>query len=227
MLNKDVTKRIELISLEVLLVALLFICSLFVFAWLAHEVMYENERAFDDAAFQFFTLHTGAETLKVMTVFTFFGNIQFLVPVYVLLLTWLLVKKKYRLSINIAIIVLSSSALMFGLKSFFHRSRPPLPFIKSFTTYSFPSGHAIGSFIFCSILIYLISHSSLSRLWKWLFSVLLLLFSFTIGISRIILHKHYATDVIAGFCLGIAWVILSFWVMRKIGLSKPFKKVEI
>jgi hypothetical protein len=57
-LKKDVTRQVELISLEVLLVAFLFICSLFVFAWLAHEVMYENEKTFYNSVFNFFDLHT-------------------------------------------------------------------------------------------------------------------------------------------------------------------------
>jgi membrane-associated phospholipid phosphatase len=225
--KKDVTRQIELISLEVLLVAFLFICSLFVFALLAHEVMYENEKTFDSSVFNFFALHTNSSAIRVMTVFTFFGNIQFLIPAYFVLIAYLLIKKRYKLSIDIAIIAISSSALMFGLKLFFHRTRPPLPFIQSFTTYSFPSGHAISSFIFCSILIYLMWHINLPRSWKWFLSGLLLLFSLTIGLSRIILHKHYATDVIAGFCLGIVWVILSFWLLKRIRFSFSAKRKKV
>jgi len=116
---------------------------------------------------------------------------------------------------------------MFGLKELFHRQRPDLPLIKSIaSTYSFPSGHALSSFIFCSIVIDLIWESASGRVWKWLFSILLLLFSFTIGISRIVLKMHYATDVIAGFCLGIAWVIISFRVIKKINFKEEALPAE-
>jgi undecaprenyl-diphosphatase len=156
-----------------------------------------------------------------MKFFTFFGTIQFLIPAYIIIISFFLIKKKYRRSIDIAIVAISSSALMFGLKDFFHRARPALPLLKSFT-YSFPSGHALSSFIFCSVLIYLIDDSDVKIYWKWLLSILLLLFSLTIGVSRIILKMHYATDVIAGFCLGIVWVILSFWMQKRLSYKNIF-----
>jgi undecaprenyl-diphosphatase len=105
---------------------------------------------------------------------------------------------------------------MFGLKEYFHRKRPDLPVIRSLHNYSFPSGHALSSFIFCSVLIYLIWKGGMRNVWKWILSVLLILFSICIGISRIVLRYHYPTDVIAGFCLALAWVILSLWLERKL-----------
>jgi len=105
---------------------------------------------------------------------------------------------------------------MLGLKQFFHRHRPDLPLVKTLTNFSFPSGHALCSFIFCSVLIYLVDKGNLSLRWKWIFSVLLILLSIIIGISRIVLRYHYATDVLAGFCVGFAWVIFSLWLERKL-----------
>jgi undecaprenyl-diphosphatase len=46
--------------------------------------------------------------------------------------------------------------------------------------------------------------------------IFLLLFCLCIGLSRIVLNVHYPTDVIAGFCLGIVWVLVSIVVMRRI-----------
>src|SRR5258708_15093795 len=105
---------------------------------------------------------------------------------------------------------------MLGLKEFFHRHRPALPLLKTIPNFSFPSGHALSSFIFCSVVIYLIDKGNLNIKWKWAFSVLLILFSICIGISRIVLRYHYATDVLAGFCVGFAWVIFSLWLERKL-----------
>ncbi|HXL55697.1 MAG TPA: phosphatase PAP2 family protein [Chitinophagaceae bacterium] len=216
-MKKKIERLLKLISLELIAVACLFIAALFLFAWIAHEAVYENEDAFDQKIFAFLASYTSTSFLKVMEIFTFFGSILFLLPAYIILVTYFFIKKKFRYCIDIAIISLSSSGLMFALKELFHRQRPDLPLIKSIaTTYSFPSGHALSSFIFCSVIIDLIWEGKLKLVWKWLFSILLLLFSFTIGISRIVLKMHYATDVIAGFCLGIAWVIISFRILKRI-----------
>ena len=109
---------------------------------------------------------------------------------------------------------------MFGMKLFFRRSRPDLPLIRSIKTFSFPSGHTLSSFIFCSVLVYLVWKTHLSRTIKWVMSVFLIGLSIVIGLSRIVLKVHFATDVIAGFLLGFAWVLFSFWVLRKIEKSR-------
>lgn len=226
MRGKNKTGLFGTISLQVLLIALLFIAALFLFSYIAHEAVYENERVFDDEVFAFLAKYSTANVAKVMEVFTFFGSSTFLLPAYIILVTGLLIYKRYRYSINISIIALSSTGIMFCLKQLFHRQRPNLPLIKSITTYSFPSGHALSSFIFCSILIYLIWQTGLTAVFKRLFSFLLLLFSITIGISRIVLKVHYATDVIASFCLGIAWAILSFWLLEKINARLNLRRAN-
>ncbi|HEY6976217.1 MAG TPA: phosphatase PAP2 family protein [Chitinophagaceae bacterium] len=219
-MKNRIQKIVGLISLEFVIVAFLFIGALFVFALVAHAV-YENEDLFDKRAFAYLSSYSSEGFLEAMKFFTFFGSILFLLPAYILLVVYFFIKKEFRYCIDILIISISSSVLMFGLKELFHRQRPDLPLIKSIaTTYSFPSGHALSSFIFCSVLIDLIWESTLARVWKWVFSILLLLFSFTIGISRIVLKMHYATDVIAGFCLGIVWVIISFRVIKKINFKE-------
>ena len=66
------------------------------------------------------------------------------------------------------------------------------------------------------MLIYVLWKEKLHPAWKWMLSVALLLFSFLIGISRIVLRYHYASDVIAGFCFGFSWVLLSLWLLNKL-----------
>ncbi len=46
-----------------------------------------------------------------------------------------------------------------------------------------------------------------------LFGLMLIFF---IGLSRIYLRVHYASDVIAGFSLGMIWLVLSLTVLNKI-----------
>jgi len=215
-MKKLIKNIIGEVSLNVLIVSVLFVIALFVFGFLAHEVVSENEASFDHNAFAFFKEHTSKNFVGIMRFFTFFGSSYFFIPAYLLLLAFLFIKRKRTEAINIAVIAITSTLLMFGLKEFFHRRRPDLPLFKALTNFSFPSGHALSSFIFCSVLIYITWRGNLSTAWKWALSILLVLFSITIGISRIVLRYHFASDVLAGFCLGFAWVILSLWLERKL-----------
>ena len=208
-------REIPVITIKFLLVALAFLGSVFVFAAIAHEAVMEKEAVFDQRIADYLSAHASANTISIMRVITFFGSTGFLLPAYLVLVIILMILHRRRDAINTAIVSVTSSILLFALKDFFKRVRPNLPLLKSLHSFSFPSGHALSSFIFCSMLGYLVWNSKLRRGLKWAIIILLVVISFLIGISRIILRMHYATDVIAGFCLGIAWVILSFWIMRK------------
>jgi membrane-associated phospholipid phosphatase len=215
-MRKFIREIIKEVELKTILVSLLFLVSLFIFGLLAHEVVGENETGFDNRAFHFFSAFNSPRFIEVNKVLTFFGSTYFVIPAYIVLIVFLWIIRRRSDAINVTIIAASSTLLMLGLKEFFHRHRPELPLLKTLTNFSFPSGHALSSFIFCSVLIYLIDKGKLDIKWKWVFSILLILFSIAIGISRIVLRYHYATDVIAGFCLGFAWVIFSLWLERKL-----------
>ncbi len=215
-MKKLIREIITEIELKTVLVSFLFLVSLFVFAFLAHVVVGENQNAFDNKAFHFFANFNSPQFISVNRILTFFGSTYFVISAYVVLIIFLWFIHRRSDAINVAIVAASSTLLMLGLKQFFHRHRPELPLLKALTNFSFPSGHALSSFIFCSVLIYLVDKGKLGIRWKWFFSILLVLFSICIGISRIVLRYHYATDVIAGFCLGFAWVIFSLWLERKL-----------
>lgn len=215
-------KIIKEVSLKTLLVSSLFFAAIFVFAFLAHEVVGEKEDMFDTKVFHFLKAHTTPPLVNLMNGLSFFGNHFFLIPAYILMVTVLFFRHRRSDAINIIIIVLSSTALLFGLKTIYGRHRPELPLLRELHDYSFPSGHALSSFIFCSILIYLIWKSDLRPVLKYLLAGLLVIFSLSIGISRIVLRYHFASDVLAGFALGFAWVIFSFWALNKLSRrSRP------
>jgi membrane-associated phospholipid phosphatase len=208
-------------SLKLITISSLFLGSLFVFGFIMHEAVYENEQAFDNRVFALFSTISTGEVIKVMEFFTFFGSSHFLLPAYIVLIGFFAVQKKFRYALHIGLIALSSTGLMLALKNITHRHRPELPIIKGITNYSFPSGHALSAFIFCGIFVYITWHSQLSRGLKWLFSVLLFIFGTMIAFSRIILKVHYPTDIIASFCLGIVWSVMSLWLMHGITKKIP------
>src|SRR6266498_721178 len=154
-MKKFIREIISEIELKTVLVSLIFLVSIFVFGYLAHEVVGENETRFDEKAFQFFSAYKSPQFINVNRIFTFFGSTYFIIPAYIILIILLWIIHRRSDAINVTIVAASSTLLMLGLKQFFHRHRPELPLLKALTNYSFPSGHALSSFIFCSVLIYL------------------------------------------------------------------------
>ncbi|REJ87383.1 MAG: PAP2 family protein [Planctomycetota bacterium] len=111
--------------------------------------------------------------------------------------------------------VVGGWVLAYGLKFAFDRPRPDVvPHLYDVKSSSFPSGHSLMSAV-----VYLTLGSLLSnlverdRLKVYLLTVALLV-SVLVGFSRVLLGVHYPSDVIAGWCLGLAWAHIC-WVIHK------------
>ncbi len=211
--EKKTAKRF---SITLILLLVIFVASLLLFMRIADENILEKEDAFDLRIAQYFSGHSTPQLLQVMKLISFFGTTQFLLPAYILFICFLLWKREKLFAIDTAIIGVSSTAAMFLLKEIFKRDRPSEPSTMVIVNYSFPSGHTVTSFIFFSILVYYISKLNWSKQWKIVFASSLLLFSLLIGFSRLVLNVHYFTDIVAGFCMGVVWVILSFFILERI-----------
>ena len=98
--------------------------------------------------------------------------------------------------------------LDYVLKTTVHRSRPEYAaaFLHGIS-YSFPSGHAMGSIIGYGFLAYALT---LTVRWagehrRFVFAAALLL-TVLIGVSRVYLDVHYPSDVVGGWAAGLAWL---------------------
>lgn len=206
--------------MRIILAIFFFLLTLFVFVYIADEIVLEKETAFDQTIENVITpFHSSAAT-SVMTVFTFFGSHLFLFPAYMILIFILWVKKNKRLALTVGLIGLTSTAVLFTLKAIFQRTRPLDPLIQDVAGFSFPSGHSFSSFTFYGLIAYLLWKTDISKGWKIAASVLLFLLAFIIAFSRVYLRVHFPSDVVAGFCLSIVWLLLSFWIFKKTGLIK-------
>lgn len=96
------------------------------------------------------------------------------------------------------------------------RARPPHelavpPFEASA---SFPSGHTLNATVLAGLTAYLLLIMS-RRVWLGVVGVLTAAaYAVSMGLSRVWLGHHWLTDVIAGWLLGIAWVLLVITVHR-------------
>jgi undecaprenyl-diphosphatase len=109
------------------------------------------------------------------------------------------------------------------LKFVIGRQRPAADLVEVYapsTTRSFPSGHVttyIALYGFLFYLVYTLMRPSLFR------STLLAFFGAMIclvGLSRVYLGAHWASDVLGGYCFGFFWLALMIYLYRR------FKRVS-
>jgi membrane-associated phospholipid phosphatase len=171
----------------------------------------------DIAIFDKLTAITSPRRNRIMLFITFLGKHQFLVPANLLLIFYfLLVRHQNWFSIRITTIALSSLLLMFLLKYLFQRKRPLSPLLKAVRGLSFPSGHAIMAVTFYGLLLYIILYTIEIAWLRYVLVILLLAIIILIGSSRVYLRVHYASDVLAGFIIGLLWLLISLSVLKKI-----------
>ena len=110
---------------------------------------------------------------------------------------------------KILMMTVGGVAISLGLKYVFERARPDLvPHLIEVYSPSFPSGHASMSMV-CFLGMAVV----LSRNWahvqaRHLFIIMAIFSAVLVGVSRVMLGVHWPTDVIAGWGIGILWVLL-------------------
>ena len=81
---------------------------------------------------------------------------------------------------------------------------------------SFPSGHAMMSLCFYGFLVHILLQSPAGTGLQIAISTICIALILLIGFSRVYLQVHYATDVLAGFLIGGAWLFLALRVFNKL-----------
>ena len=208
-------RKVSWITLRFIIALVLFLATLFVFVSITDEIVLEKEGGFDQSFSGAIVPLVSPFATSLMKYFTFFGSEMFLFPAYVLLIIYYILRKKSRLALDITMIGLSSTGILFLFKDIFKRHRPLDPLINNVTGFSYPSGHSFSSFTFFGILIYIIWHTNIRKRWKMLIAFFLIVFAAIIAFSRVYLRVHYPSDVLAGFCLSVVWLMISIWILHK------------
>ncbi len=191
-----------------------FLICITVFITLLVLLLTNNISFFDDFFYSIIIYFKNNFLTKIYKVFTFFCSVKFIIG-FTILLVILIRNNKIKLFIlcNLCGVVLLNQVL----KRIIRRPRPTgINLIKE-NGFSFPSGHSMVSMAFYGVLIYLINKSKLNKETKLLLSLLLSILILFIGISRIYLGVHYASDVLAGFSLSLAYLIISIYIYEKTG----------
>lgn len=114
-------------------------------------------------------------------------------------------RKGIIMSVHMILVTILNSLI----KMIVMRPRPLVEHLVRETSFSFPSGHSMVSFAVFGLIAYALyaQHRKLSYV--------VMLLPLLIGMTRIYLGVHYATDVIGGFLFALVWLCTMIPFLKK------------
>jgi undecaprenyl-diphosphatase len=219
-------QRGEYLGLHLTVGFLISLAGLLLFALIARQVV--GQRALTQLDLSFYHwLHDNATLpgYSTWSVITALGGGMSIFWIGTGIGLILALRRRYFLLAGWATALLGGGVFDFLLKQAFARPRPQraMEFLEQ-VSWSFPSGHSMGSLIAYGMLGYVISveftRSREARRWVIAACALMVI---AVGLSRMYLGVHYLSDVLGGFCAGSLWLaacITGLEVARRLG-RKP------
>ena|SRR5437899_1315395 len=179
--------------------------SLFLFGWIANEMREGDTLKFDLAVRGWVHQFASAGMTRAMNWISLLGYDVLIVELIAALGIFLFLRWR-KAAAWLAISMAGALALDLALKYAFHRPRPQPFFGTAPHSFSFPSGHALCSFVFYAVVAGLIAARTRSLLLRVAVGVMAAVLVAAIGLSRIYLGVHYPSDVVAGYLAAAVWV---------------------
>lgn len=184
---------------------ILLICITILYAII--EDIFEKETIFIDL-FVYKLIVLSMRNNVFTIIFKFITNIGGAYCLIIISILCAIFIKNKKIAFAIPINLILSTMLNLVLKNIVERPRPIGYRLIDETGYSFPSGHSMISAAFYGLIIYFIWKNVKNTKLKYISCVLLALVIGLIGISRIYLGVHYASDVIGGFSISVVYLII-------------------
>ncbi len=188
---------------------ILFGILLFIFVFLAIGVKIDMLQEIDNSIYNEIKNWQSNGLTEGFKVITNLGGTVALFYIALITVVILLLYHRKKDGIVVALNLMISSLICMILKNMIQRPRPPVEerlIVED--GYSFPSGHATNSMAFYLLAICLIYQNVKNKKLRNVLCLILGIFPILIGFSRVYVRVHYASDMIAGFCLGMMCVIL-------------------
>ena len=178
------------------------------FAVIAEQVVAGRAiAAFDLAVADALWTNTSSRGRQVFRVITAFGSTELLLVLSAAIAAVLLVGRHQVLAVGWIIGQTGGPILNVMLKHTFERTRPEFAdAVLTTPGWSFPSGHAMNTFVFCGLGAYVLLRFMQS--WTAIAAVVAVAFAWCLvmGFTRLYLGVHFVSDVVAGLIAATAWV---------------------
>lgn len=148
-------------------------------------------------------------TVRVFAWLTHVGDPVTLIGLSLVVLLTLIWQRRYWLCAGWLLATGGNAVLNPVVKSIFKRARPLHESGQAIAAgWSFPSGHASSSVVVYGMLAYVMVRRLPAPYTAFRLPMVLLAtaLAFTVGCSRVFIRVHFASDVLAGFASGMAWL---------------------
>ncbi len=202
---KDVTAAIGRLAVQNRRTIIVAVCAI-VFVTLLEDVLAGDLMRIDQAAYALVVEGLRSDWLTpIMEAFSTLAEPLTLVALWLMIAAFAPGRRPGACcALNLVLVVALNQALKFAIQ----RPRPEGFALAAETGFSFPSGHSMAAMAFFGLLVWIVWSYRQDRLVRWCsvaaFSAIIVM----IGLSRIYLGVHYASDVIGGFCVSLAWLAL-------------------
>ncbi len=222
-IDKLLNFKAHVLIFEVLIGFFLNLFSFLLFIKLRNETFEKELTTFDNTIWHFFYSLRTPPLTKIMLVFSNLGA-ELSIVILIILSILFFVKHYHREAFLLTFLFAMSTLLDSFLKLVIQRPRPFIDPLVIETSYSFPSGHAMNSLVFYMAIAYftyqILRKKKLSMLILVGFGALI----FMIGVSRVYLGVHYATDVVAGYIIGFWWLLTVIVLEKTLIIFKLYKQ---
>jgi undecaprenyl-diphosphatase len=199
--------RTMLLSICLVVGAGMLMATAAVFAEMMEALDTEDEIGlFDERLVQALASDLPAFALRFFGAVTHLGDPITLTALVVIVALLLVVRGRTALAFGLAVACAGGALLNRGLKQVFERVRPVHDHGFAVADgFSFPSGHTSGAVVVYGMLAY-VCIRLLPTNWHAPAVLVAITVAFCTGWSRVFLQVHWASDVIAGFASGLAWL---------------------
>jgi undecaprenyl-diphosphatase len=213
--------RIRSPETAVLIRLLVVVGSIWIFVETADEVIEGESKRFDEWLLRALRGADGTSPLgpswvvRVARDLTALGGAAVITLVTLGAAGFLALRRKWGALWLVVASVAGGAVVSTLLKNAFDRARPDVVnHLTEVSSLSFPSGHSMLAAATYFTLAALLARTTADRRIKAYFLSSATLLVLIIGATRLYLGVHFPTDVLAGWCAGIAWALLCSLVAR-------------
>lgn len=185
--------------------------SFIIFVIIMILVVFKLTKPFDECIYNILSSIQTKNVDNFFKIVTTLGNPSTILIVLLVAMLLLTKKEKIFLLINSINCVLTNTVI----KNIIRRKRPTVIHLIKQGGYSFPSGHAMISITVYGFFMILVVNKIQNKYLKYFLVTILSLIIILIGLSRIYVGVHFASDILAGYMLALSELIFMNNLLKK------------